>query len=235
VIYAAPGYSTPAYPPGSIEYSPSGVMPETNQIPPAPANGGESEPTPADDATPPGPARTGTDANPDDESAILNLRLPVDSVVYVNGKRTRTPGDFRSYVSRNLEPGKLYTYEIRAEVERDGETLTRTKVVELAAGLEKTLDIDFNPESQLITSVTLNVPDDARVQLGGVETGARGAVRYFSTSTLKAGDSWNDYVVAVTVVRDGQEVTQTRTVNVRAGDSLNLDFDFDNDERVAAR
>ncbi len=185
----------------------------------------------------PGPARTGTDADaePDDDTAILNLRLPAETVVYVNGKRTRTSGDFRSYVSRNLVDGKRYNYEIRAELEQNGQMVARTKVVELTAGLEKTLDIDFDTDDPLITSVTLLVPEDARVKLGGVDTGARGSMRYFSTESLKSGEKWGDYTVTVSVVRGGEEVTRTKTVDVEAGDSLSLSFDFDMDEKVASR
>ncbi len=165
----------------------------------------------------------------------MNLRVPTDAVVYVNGKRTSTPGDFRSYVSRNLQPGKNYSYEVRAEVERDGETVARTKVVELAAGVNKTFELDFAQAQQTITSVTLFVPEDAQVNLGGVETKATGPMRYFSTDSLEPGDQWKAYQVSVTVERDGEKVTRKRYVDVNAGDSVNLRFDFDADEQVASR
>ncbi|MGI9515526.1 MAG: TIGR03000 domain-containing protein, partial [Pirellulaceae bacterium] len=169
------------------------------------------------------------------DTAILNLRVPTDAVVYVNGKRTSTPGSFRSYVSRNLDPGKNYSYEVRAEVERSGETVARTKVVELAAGVNKTFELDFQQAEETITSVTLFVPEDAQVSLGGVETKASGPMRYFSTTSLKHGDQWKAYQVSVTVERDGEQITRKRYVDVNAGESVNLRFDFDTAEQVASR
>ena len=191
-------------------------------------------------STPPPSPNTATETLPETlpvsgDTAILNLRVPTDAVVYVNGKRTSTPGEFRSYVSRNLEAGKNYSYEVRAEVERLGETITRTKVVELAAGVNKTFELDFDQAAETITSVTLFVPEDAVVTLGGVETGATGPMRYFSTNTLEPGDQWKAYQVSVTVERDGEQITRKRYVDVNAGDSVNLRFDFDTGEQVASR
>jgi len=105
----------------------------------------------------------------------------------------------------------------------------------MTAGANKTFDIEFQPNDQLITSVTVMVPEDARVKLGGVETSASGSVRYFSTSTLKDGEKWENYKVLVTVVRNGQELTREKMINVSAGGSQTLDFDFDMNEKVASR
>ena len=202
-------------------------------------NGFESgiptESTPVDLTPSPGPTGTEVDPAVDDDTAILNLRLPAEAVVYVNGKQTRTPGEFRSYVSRNLEPGKRYTYEVRAEVNQGGTKVARTKVVHLTAGSHKTVDIEFDESRQVVTSVTLMVPDDAKVSLAGAETSANGSMRYFSTTALKEGEKWEDYKVAVTVNRDGKDVTQERVVRLTAGESLNLEFDFDADAKLASR
>ena len=229
-VYGSPVYTTPAVP-GPAYTAPvlDGTLPSNG----VPATG---QPVPAGEPPTPGPRTgTGVDESDDGDTAILNLRLPLDAVVYVNGKRTTTEGSFRSYVSRNLTPGKRYTYEVRAEIEEDGQRLARTKVVQLSAGTNKTLDIDFNQDRQLLTSVTLMVPDDAQVKMGGVETKATGGLRYFSTESLKEGEKWENYTVSVTVNRDGQDVTREKVINVAAGDSVNLQFDFDLDEKVASR
>ncbi len=188
----------------------------------------------APEAADPGPeANSGN--NYARRDAVLNLRLPESAVVYVNGKKTKTPGTFRSYVSKNLQVGKNYSYQVRIELDQDGETLTRTKVVELTAGANKTFDIDFDVEPELITSLTLFVPDDAKVELGGAETAATGPMRYFSTKSLGKGQSWNDYVVSVTITRDGQKVTKNRVIDVQAGESVDLRFDFEGENSVASR
>jgi len=120
-------------------------------------------------------------------------------------------------------------------VDRYGKKLSRTKVVQLTAGASKTFDMDFQQDSEVVTSVTLFVPEDATVELGGVETNAQGSMRYFSTKQLKDGQSWSGYQVTVTVERDGKQVKRERVIDVNAGDSVNLRFDFDADEQIAAR
>lgn len=207
------------------------VVPPTDPTPELPTDGGSTPP--------PGPERA--DRTPDDagndgnDTALLNLRVPAQAVVYVNGRRTTTPGSFRQYASRNLKPGRTYTYEVKAELERDGKMLSRTKVIQLTAGADKTFAMDFQQANELITSVTLFVPEDASVTLGGVKTDASGTVRYFSTTGLKEGQSWNSYHVVATVERDGKQIRRERTIDVNAGDSVNLRFEFDKEEQVATR
>jgi uncharacterized protein (TIGR03000 family) len=200
---------------------------------------GSGNAAPSTDMPAPGnqnlPTGTQPEGSTDGDTAVLNLRLPPKAVVYVNNKRTTTPGDFRSYVSRNLRPGKRYTYEVRAEVEQGGSVVSRTKVVHLTAGVNKTVDFEFAANSPMVTSVTLNVPEDAKVRLAGSETTTVGSSRYFSTSALKAGEKWDNYTVSVTVNRNGKDIVEERTVSLNAGDSLTLDFDLDRESRVAAR
>jgi uncharacterized protein (TIGR03000 family) len=209
------------------------ILPGTTS--PTPAPDGGVTPSPGPDRTNfiPDPIESSTDGSTD--TALLNLQVPSEAVVYVNGRRTTTPGSLRRYISRNLKAGRDYTYEVRAEIERDGKTLSRTRVIQLTAGDNKTFEMDFDNQQQLVTSVTLFVPDDAEVTMGGVKTSARGPMRYFSTSKLQDGDSWESYRVLVTVERDGKQVQRERMIDVNAGDSVNLRFDFDTDTRVATR
>ena len=53
--------------------------------------------------------------------------------------------------------------------------------------------MSFDEKKDLLTSVTLFVPEDAKVTLGGMETNASGTMRYFSTTTLEEGKAWEDY------------------------------------------
>lgn len=159
--------------------------------------------------------------------AHLEVSLPEDAKVYVNDKPTSTPGDVRRYISRNLKPGTTYTYEVRAEVEREGELYQQTQVVELEAGLEKSIAFDFSASEIPVTTLTLNVPEDANVLLGGAATKARGTVREYSTSQLKSGQVWQDYTIVVQVERDGKTITQEKAIDLQGGVSQELDFDFD--------
>ena len=75
--------------------------------------------------------------------ATLHVRVASDAKVFVNDHATTTPGSRRLYVSKGLEPGKQYRYELRAEIVRDGEKLSQTKFVNVEAGENVELTFDF--------------------------------------------------------------------------------------------
>jgi len=172
-------------------------------------------------------------------NAILSVSVPRDAKVFVNGIATTTTGSQRKYLSRGLMPGYRYTYEVRAEVTRHGRRYKDTKVVQIRAGETGDLAFSFGgprpvAAKPLRTSVTLVVPEDAEVTLAGNPTGSTGAVRQFSTTKLLAGQKWSDYMIRVTVDRDGRMQSRERTITLTAGESRTLKFDFGED-RLAAR
>jgi uncharacterized protein (TIGR03000 family) len=137
-------------------------------------------------------------------------------------------------VSHGLQAGQRYPYEVRAEVAGDGETRQQTKTAWLRAGETAELAFDFSAPESVTTSLTLNVPEDATVILGGNDTGRRGERRVFETSKLKPGQAWPDYAVQVSVVRNGRRISQDKTITLVGGESRELSFDFQ-DTRIAAR
>ena len=196
---------------------------ETNKPPVANPPANSLDPTPSANPTNPIPENKDT-SNPGD--ARLRIHLPADAIVFVNGKQTKTAGTTRSYLSRNLAVDQMYPYEVKAVVVRDGKELVQTKVVDMTAGLDKSVEFSFNEDSEVLTSLSLSVPADAKVVLGGSETSTNGSFRYFSTKTLAKGQSWSNYVVVVSVVRDGKEVTRHQVITLAAGDSQQLTFEF---------
>ncbi|MBL9122065.1 MAG: TIGR03000 domain-containing protein, partial [Planctomycetaceae bacterium] len=74
------------------------------------------------------------------DAVMLSVWVPTDAKIFVNGNTTSSTGSARSYVSRGLQPGASYSYEIRAEVVRDGRTLTETKQVTVVAGQKANLE-----------------------------------------------------------------------------------------------
>jgi uncharacterized protein (TIGR03000 family) len=140
--------------------------------------------------------------------------------------QTKSTGPLRSYVSRGLTAGESYTYKVRAEVERNSETLEETKTVVLRAGSSSSLRFDFDSEAAE-TSLTLHVPEDATIKLAGTSVTGSGPVRVFKTDRLSAGQEWAGYTVEVSVNRGGQEVTRAQTITLTAGENRDLTFDFD--------
>lgn len=169
------------------------------------------------------------------DSAVLDVHVPTQAKVYVNGLPTTSTGAQRRYVSNNLERGYSYSYELRAEVEQNGEIVTETKTVKLQAGQSAQLTFDFNTASDtdklvsepVRTKLTLHVPADAKVYLSGNETRSTGLVREFTTTQLSAGQRWDNYVVRVEIQRDGQTLSQEQAISLAAGENRELNVDFD--------
>jgi uncharacterized protein (TIGR03000 family) len=177
---------------------------------------------------------TNSVSRPDARSALLTVSVPADARVYVNGKATSSTGSFRQYASPNLSQGKTYTYEVRVEANRDGQMVVQSETVQLRAGETQSLAFNLNQPRAVETSLTLHVPQDARVVLAGDATTATGSVRTYKTTTLSPGQAWSDYSIQVSVVRNGQTVTQEKTISLVGGRQESVRFAF-GDNQVATR
>src|SRR5260370_2256748 len=75
----------------------------------------------------------------EDKSASLSqarliVELPADAKLYVDDRLMQTTSERRVFNSPRLEQGQTYYYILRAEVVRDGQTLSDTKRVLVHAG-----------------------------------------------------------------------------------------------------
>jgi uncharacterized protein (TIGR03000 family) len=227
--YYSPGYGSPAY--GVPGYSPGYEMtPVDPSLPPgsiAPPAGVPAAPLPA--APLPGTSTSNTRAD-----GLLAVNVPEDARIFVNGQPTTSTGGMRQYVSRDLRPGFNYSYEVRAEIERDGRMIEQVKTVDIRAGETARVAFDFPASESVETSLTLHVPSDAKVYLAGNATKAGGETRIFRTTGLSGGKAWDDYTVRVELERGGRTVVKEETIKLKAGQSQELRFDFDGD-KIAAR
>jgi uncharacterized protein (TIGR03000 family) len=209
-----------------------------SRVPPPPTAGDADAP----------PAKKGGAAKPLDERStrapvggtLLTVRVPAEAQVYINGNATQTTGTQRRYVSLGLEQGRRYTYEVRAVLARDGQELADTKSVQVGPGEMAELSFGFETATRTAaaaaveTALTLHVPADAKVTLAGNPTDATGAVRHYATHGLARGQSWEDYRILVTVLRDGRPQTEEKTIRVTGGQSQTVTFDLP-ETRVASR
>lgn len=166
---------------------------------------------------------------------LLAVEVPEDAQIFVNDQPTKSTGERREYVSRNLELGYTYTYEVRAEAIRDGQTVVETKKVDLKAGQTARVAFDLAPSQKVETRLTVKVPSDARVYLGGNETSAKGETRVFRTTGLKEGKGWSDYTIKVELNRGGRTIVKEKRIDLRAGETQEIEFDFDGDKVADAR
>ncbi|HZZ27707.1 MAG TPA: TIGR03000 domain-containing protein [Pirellulales bacterium] len=215
---------------GTVIYDGEPSM-EMQQKPSAPA-GGTTPPTPPN--TPAPMSSSMYRAIDGSQTALLNVSVPPEAKIFVNGTETTSTGTERQYVSRGLTAGNRYEYEVRAEMVRDGNPITETKTITLGPGEQVNLlfNFDGNKEapvaagSKAKTKLTLHVPADAKVYLAGSGTSATGEVREFTTSKLVLGAEWKNYTVRVVSNIDGRDVSKDETITLTGGEVRDLTFDF---------
>lgn len=166
---------------------------------------------------------------------LLTVEVPADAKIFVNGQATNSAGESRQYVSRNLQAGYNYTYEVRAEIVRDGKTIEETKTIDVRAGEVAELTFNLAPAAKVETSLTVHVPAEAKVFLAGNLTSATGEVRVFRTTNLREGSKWNDYAIRVEFEQDGRKVTREETITLAAGEKKELTFDIETEKVADAR
>ena len=181
----------------------------------------------------------------DDDAALLTVAVPNElASVTVNGHKTSSDGMVRKFMSRGLKDGYLYTYVVKVTYDHEGETKTDSREVKLRPGDNERIvfepPADAKPQAEdmsqsdpttpaqpVVTVVKLHVPTNALVNLAGNDTSGKGEVRTFRTTQLKSGDRWSNYTVRVTAEVNGRSISREQTLDVVAGSTNELKFDFD--------
>lgn len=76
-------------------------------------------------------------------SATLMVNLPADAKLMIDNNPTVSTSNVRRFSSPALEIGKEYVYNLKAEIVRDGQTVTTSKDVTVRAGQETQVTLDF--------------------------------------------------------------------------------------------
>ncbi len=172
----------------------------------------------------------------------LKLNVPEDARVTINNHLTSAVGTERAFVVRGGLNEDQYPFVIRAEIERNGQTITETKQVNLRGGEISLLTFDLDADSAQIasadkpvdTTVRLRVPEEAKVFLAGYEMKQKGAIREFKTNKLRAGEELENYSVRV-VMGDGKAESREKQLTLVGGETQEVEFDFASSQRLAAR
>jgi uncharacterized protein (TIGR03000 family) len=77
-----------------------------------------------------------------EEAALINVKLPDDARLYVDGVLCPLSSGERTFDTPALERGKTFHYTLKAEITRSGKTVSETQVVEVEAG--KQVAVEFN-------------------------------------------------------------------------------------------
>lgn len=190
--------------------------------------------SPVDESAAPAEGSGDSAYRPSSDGIMLTVRVPAGAKIMVNGLETSSTGEVRRYISRGLESGYTYNYEVEAVITRDGKEVTETKSARVRAGQSVAMDFDFTDATELnaqkeeakpATKLTLIVPADAKVFLAGHETKSKGRVREFTTTKLNS--EWADYPVRVEFTQDGETMVKEEMVSLHVGDTRELRFDFE--------
>lgn len=86
-------------------------------------------------------------ADPAVGAGVLNMLVPEDAIVYVNGYRTKQTGAVRSFAAKSLEFGETYSFEIRVVAVRNGQVFEDVQHATLTAGQETALAFNLSLRS----------------------------------------------------------------------------------------
>jgi uncharacterized protein (TIGR03000 family) len=165
-------------------------------------------------------------ADPKKESSVaapatVLVKAPLDVHITVNGNVAERTTAEQLFTTPDLERGRTYSYEFRAEAVRDGKTVTRTRKVIVKAGQESKADFSDLTQADAPAHVTIAAPADARVTVDGVEIPAK--ARTFNTPTLEAGRKYY-YTVKMAVTRDGRALSDSKHVVLESGKDVTVEF-----------
>jgi uncharacterized protein (TIGR03000 family) len=94
------------------------------------------KPKPSDGTKPPEEVRG-------PEPAVIVVSLPADARLTVDDTPTRSTSSVRTLISPPLQPGKAFTYTLKAEINRGNGPITETREVTVRAGEQANVRFDF--------------------------------------------------------------------------------------------
>jgi uncharacterized protein (TIGR03000 family) len=85
----------------------------------------------------------GEQAQANDRATII-VHLPAEAKLMIDDEATKSTSELRTFVSPALEQGKEFHYTLKAEINRDGKMVTKTKTITVSRG--KKTEVDLNAD-----------------------------------------------------------------------------------------
>ena len=82
------------------------------------------------------------------EAARINVLVPSDAVITIQGQRMSQTGSYREFVSPPLVPGHDYTYTVRATWNENGRDVSQERTVHVASGSRVDVDMQNPPREE---------------------------------------------------------------------------------------
>jgi uncharacterized protein (TIGR03000 family) len=77
-------------------------------------------------------------------AVTIDVRLPADAELWIEGKKMAQNGELRRFISPKLNPGQRFLYDFRIRFKEDGREVTKTRTADVYAGQQVTVDF-VNP------------------------------------------------------------------------------------------
>jgi uncharacterized protein (TIGR03000 family) len=94
--------------------------------------------------------------NNGNEATIL-VHMPENANLTIDGQPTQSRSSTRIFHSPPLEPGKVYTYTLRAEMNRDGQPSHAQTTIEVRAGQRSEVNLNFDNANRADNQTNSNV------------------------------------------------------------------------------
>ncbi len=144
--------------------------------------------------------------------------------ITVNDQPVALKGSEESFTTPDLEPGRKYSYVIKAEGMGNGERTTTVKKVYVVAGEETRVDLRLQTTArEAAAKVTVLLPEDARLFVDDVPYPAMQEKVTFETPKLEPERNYY-YTLRAEVVQDGKVYRDTRRVDLAAGKEVKVEF-----------
>ena len=76
-----------------------------------------------------------------DNAALIDVRVPGNAEVLIDGQKTNQAGTMREFVTPALDPGQEFSYDIRARWTENGQEVDRHRKVTFHAGDRLTVNL----------------------------------------------------------------------------------------------
>ena len=76
--------------------------------------------------------------------ATLIVNLPTNATLVINGMQMTSTSARRIFESPNLTAGKVYEYDLLAQMIENGQVVNRTRTITVRAGQQSEITFDFN-------------------------------------------------------------------------------------------
>lgn len=156
---------------------------------------------------------------PQGAEAVVVVLVPATAKLIANGQPTEGKGTTRSFQTPILTPGQDFRYEMKVEIEEDGQTKTLTQQVMVRAGHRTTVDFT----EKVNTAVTVTLPAKAKLLVDGTDTLMTGGTHTFNTPALAKGQPFS-YKFQAEIEKDGKMEVVTQDVSFKAGEAVTVDF-----------